>query len=403
IYPRKSEADNAASSLDASEWSTGGANASKLSVSQTDGQTASNVQSITIKTDGTMASGDVAYASYTNQSITTDPTKRVAQTIVTVNTLDSGAEGALEIRDGEGDYVEVTINASQDPANADVIANQTGEGYVFQERLADLTVMGTGDGTLDAIEELRFNVSDADVSATFTMLDTERKSTFTVGEKLENTDDDAALETTTIEEITTPGEHKYVDVASMGSVFDGAVIHNLGVFGLKYDMAHLASEDIQATFSQDIAKPYSGYKWGGDIKGRLLVPTAIDLTHHTLTLRTEQAMVEPRYVAFEYIEGASEDTAFGDYDSWTSLSGNLQDAGDTLTLDDTVQPGQVYAVHSEVLFVDLEEKNNLAQTAGGGTHRQKQPTSWVDMIVGPLGGAIAALLSLIGITWKFGG
>ncbi|MFC7047282.1 hypothetical protein ACFQH6_19405 [Halobacteriaceae archaeon GCM10025711] len=396
IFPRKdNEANNTASATDASEWTTGGANSSKVSVSQADGSTASGVTAIQVATDGTMAAGDEAYGSYSNFSITTDAEKRLPYVIVNVNTLDSATGGTVEFVDADGDKKVAHINSSKTASDADVVANATGSGYLWQERLADLATDGSaGDGTFDGIEEIRVSAVDGDLDVTITGLDAERKSELVLGETLEDTDDDDDLETVTITEVYTAGEVDLNGLSGMDALFSDAVIHDLGVKGVVYDAEDLKSEDVEVTIEEQ--DQYGSYPQHVEVYYRLEVPAAIDLTHTGLELRQEQSFVDERYATIEYVEGAS-DTAFSDIDSWTDLSGSLGDVGDTLSLDSTVQAGITYVVHEDILIND-DEASDLADTGGaasGGAAGQSGITSWP--VIGALFVAILGVLKRFGI------
>jgi hypothetical protein len=122
------------SALDASEWSTD-ASSTAGSVSVSDVTTAPDVDAVQVSTSS-QTTGDVAAASFSNFSVTSDVEKRYLQTVMDVSMLDAGAEVQLQAVDADGDYVEAIVNASATATNEDVIGTATGEGYVFQRRLA---------------------------------------------------------------------------------------------------------------------------------------------------------------------------------------------------------------------------------------------------------------------------
>jgi len=93
----------------------------------------------------------------------------------------------LQLTDGDGDYVEVTLyDATGDASNDTLLANSTGEGMVLQEQVGDLTVQGGGDGTFDSTEEITVS---GDIDADVSVLDAERTRDLAFGERLVETDD----------------------------------------------------------------------------------------------------------------------------------------------------------------------------------------------------------------------
>jgi len=140
----------------------------------------------------------------------------------------------LQLTDGDGDYVEVTLyDSTADAENDSVLANSTGEGMVLQHQVGDLEVQGTGDGTFGSTEEITVNGEiDADVS----VLDAERTRALDFGEKLvEN--DDGEFETVTITE-----PHGTYSVATMDG-FD-EVMSDATFYGVTVD-AEFQASDLQ--------------------------------------------------------------------------------------------------------------------------------------------------------------
>ena len=334
------------SGLDASEWSTNG-----LTVSDTSGDV-----------DGISVSGSSGTATFSNFSALSDSNKRVLLAIFNVNTLQSGANVEIRAVDADGDYKAATINSSSDPSTDAVAADATGNGYVYQQKLDTLSVQGSGDGSLDDVTEVTVSISGASADVTLTGLDMERKSPITLGKTMRDSDGDGDLETETVEEITTPGELEVTSLDSMGDVFDDAVISDLGVTGVQYEAKRVSSDDANVSYSD--AGEFPNYDSQLDAYYRINVPTAIDLSHSGLTLKGEQKFVESRYRTVEYAEGSG-DTEFSNVSSWTSLDSTYSSKGSTHTLDDTVQPGETYAFHANILL-QSDEVRELQQTGGTG-------------------------------------
>lgn len=391
-FPRKSdETNNSASWADETEWTTTGTNATKISVTDADGSTAANVDALKFATDGTMGTGDDAAAEYTNLSITSDAEKRVARLVFNVDTLDAGAELTVEFVDADGDTKVIAVNASADASRTDVAANTTGTSFVYQTRLADLATDGTGDGSFDAIETVRVQVVDADATVTVTYMDGDPKSAISMGEKLEDTDSDSALETTTIEQKTSSGEQRLESLAGMGTWADDAIVNDLEVYGLIYEPQHLASEDVIVEFDPGFQEDYN-YPHGSATYLRFTVPAQIDVVHHGLELRLgEQAYVSDRYVNLDVAEGTGS-TDLKDVESWSDKTGSLVSKGDTASLDTTVPTGENVDVRVKLLQKDSEFANYKPDTGGSDGGAKGGGLSSLPLI----GGVIAVLLAWLG-------
>lgn len=389
-YPRKGDADEA-SVLDASEWTTSGAS---MDVTDADGTPAEGVPAVSIATDGSLSDGNTASATYANQSITTDAEKRVPTVFADVETLEAGANAELRFVDSDGDYKAAVINSSLDASDDDVVANATGEGYVWQERLANLATEGDGDGTFDGIEEINVSVADGDAELVVTALDAEHKSELVLGERLEDTDDDEDLETVTIRERHEPGAMRLSGVDTLGDWASDASLQNVRVHGVQYQASLVASEDASAEFGS--ADSYPGFDSVLTYNYRLEVPSAIDLTHHGLALEAEQAFLQSRYNAFKYIEGAG-DTDFADLDNWTDKSTVLGERGSTATVDDTVQADVVYA--GEVTAKLQSDQTSALQDTSGGVVGAPGSSGGGFSLGGLLTNPVAVFSGLVGALW----
>jgi hypothetical protein len=397
-YPRKDdEENNSASWADASEWTTSGG----ATISETDGDTAGGVESVQISTNGSMTSGDVAYVSYSNQSIDTDALKRIIQVVGNVDSLDSGAVVEVQVRDGDGDYVAPEINSSRDGTADDVVANQTADGVIYQHRTGDLTVEGTGDGSLDAIQEVRIQVTDADANVTLTALNVEKKSEWDFGTTRladTSTDDTEDYNESTVTERPAGGRIELATLDSLGTWSENAVLHQLRYYNVEYRMQDKPSS-VNVTFSS--ADDYGGYPTLLEITWTREIPTGYDLTHGSLELETEQSMITDRYTRLRYAEGVG-DTDLEDISSWVDASGSLGEKGDTVTLDATVQAGSTYKTQISLLLQD-DDQDALEATGGaggfwGGSSGSNPIMNMYNWAVA----GIAGLLSMVGIKLKAG-
>jgi hypothetical protein len=357
MFPRTtSETNNSASVMDASEWTT-----SSASISEADGSTGENVEAITFSTSG-ITSGSSGSASYTNLSETDDPNKRILQVVMNVESLDAGATAEVALIDGDGDEVSPEINSSADASAAGVIANATGNGVIYQHRTGDLAVEGSGDGSLDGIQEVELRSSDGDATVTITALNAERKSAWDFGTHRYE-DADGNWQTETIEERPEGGEINVTSVESMGDTFSNATVSRLTLYDLRYRMAD-QPDDFSAEFVD--ASDTGGYDTKLELKGRINVETAYDLTHGDLELVVEQALPGDRFQTIRYAEGVGDTSTSEISDSsWVDVSGDLGEEGTTVTADATGQSGVTYAVDITALVLP-DEVDSLENVGGGG-------------------------------------
>jgi hypothetical protein len=355
--------------------------------------TAPGVEAVGISTSG-QASGDTAIFTYDNFSITSDAEKRYIQLAADVTTFDSGASGEIQIEDSDGDYVVVELNQSANQSKAHVLANQTGEGHVTQVQVGELNVQGTGDGVINEIQHIDVVVNDADIAVDLSLINGEKTSTYTFGEKRVDTDSDDDFETETIRE--PHGEYSVHAVSTFGDAFADATAKGLS-YPATVEAQYVPSEDVNATFGPDDAYP----KWHSiaDIYYRMNLPDAYDISYSGVSLDQDQRWSSSRYVTVEVAEGVG-DTDFADIDSWSSQSGSFDSQDATHTLDSTVSVGTNYAVHVELT---LTEDESAAMQAGGAAMPDTGDdggTDWVDFFVG-LPGVIA--VAATGVVGRLGG
>ena len=378
-FPRKSDEDgeNAASALDADEWTANGATVGSAT-------TAPGVDALNYA--GTASSDSATYSNFTVD----DGEKGYLTIAADINS--AAGTPTLQLTDDDGDYVEVTLyDATGDASNDTLLANSTGEGMVLQEQVGDLTVQGGGDGTFDSTEEITINGEiDADVS----VLDAERTRELQFGERLvEN--DDGELEAETITE-----PHGEYTVANMDG-FD-EVMSDATVYGLTVDAMFQASdlqdaEDVNAEFTED--NDYPQWDSVGNFDYRLQLPTAFDLSYANTELVDEPELPGERYKSVEVAEDVG-DTDFADIESWSGVTDSY--GSSEVTLDSTVSSGTTYAVSYQVVLTS-GEVSAMQSAVGGGAGPMDTGNGGIwDTIISIPGGIVAALLGILGIN-KFGG
>ncbi|WP_435145914.1 hypothetical protein [Halobaculum sp. P14] len=362
MFPRVSgEENNSVTWLDTSNWTT----SSGVSVSDTDGATATGVRSVKIASNGSFGASTTGSATFDKPAITSDAEKRYLQFVGNVDSLESGAEVAVQVRDGGGDYVEAVINSSRDATAQDVIANTTASGVVYQEQLGQLAVKGSGDGSLDAVTEVRVVVRGGDGAVTMTGLNVEKKSRWDFGEERvldTSTDDSGDYKSSTVYSHT-GGEINASSLQGLGETFSAATIGDLQYLNVEYRMQ---DDPAHSEIAFEKAGNYPNYKHKLVLSHRFTIPTAYDITHGEIVLKTRQSFLSDRYLRLRYAEGVG-DTKDSEIssDAWIDLTGSLGEEGTWITVDSSVQPGTSYEFQLTTLLLDDQYKA-LQPTAGGG-------------------------------------
>ena len=379
-FPRKSEEDgeNTASALDADEWTTSGATVSSTT-------TAPGVDALNY-------AGSASSDSATSSNFTVEDGEKGYLTIAADINSAAGTP-TLQLTDGDGDYVEVTLHdATGDASNDTLLANSTGEGMVLQEQVGDLTVQGGGDGTFDSTEEITVS---GDIDADVSVLDAERTRDLAFGERLvEN--DDGELETETITEPR--GAYSVANMDGLDEVMSDATIYGVTVDAMFQASDLQDAEDVNAEFSED--NNYPQWDAVGSFDYRMQLPTAFDLSYATVELVDEPDLPGERYKTVEVAEDVG-DTDFSDIDSWSDVTDSY--GSSEVTLDSTVSSGTVYAVSYDVVLTN-GEVSAIESAAGGGAGPMDAGNGGLwDKIISIPGGIVAAVLGILGIKKSGGG
>jgi hypothetical protein len=358
-FPRSS---NVSAVADESEWSASG-----VTVSDASG----DVEGLTV-------SGNNGTATFSNVSLS-DADKRVLLSSLSVNSIDSGATVSINAVDADGDRKGVTLNES---------AN----GIVVQQKLADLNVSGTGDGSMDQIDSIEVSIDGGNADVTIVGLDAERKSKIDLAETMTDEDGDGDVESVELTNVSDGGAVAVDDLGSMAPMFDDATIYDFSVKGVQYGIEDVASPDVSVNFSS--ADEYS-YPSKLDLHVRLDVPSAIDLTHSDLALKAEQAFVSERYVVAEIEEDVSDDEDLTNVsDSATDVTDTFAKKGAVHTLDSTVSTGSNYDAHLKILLQD-DEVRELQDTGNGAAGSGPMGTSGgiLDSIWTWIAGAVGSIFA----------
>ncbi|WP_332898745.1 hypothetical protein [Haladaptatus sp. CMSO5] len=351
------------SALDAGEWSVDNAGATSGSGNAAANvEVASDVDAIRFQTDGAMAGGDTVVYTFNNFSVTSDENKRFMQVGMDIDTLDSGTIVEVAVIDEDGDEKVSEVNTSRS-SGEDFIANATGDGYVFQRQLGEMTTVANGDGTFDNIESVEVRVIDGDADVSVSLLNLEKLSKYQLGiEKYENADED--IKTREIYEVKTVGAISVHSLSTLGSWADDAEIRDL-TFSAIGTADLTGDEDIMAEFEQ--TDKYPGYHGTATIYVRMGPADSYDLSYANAEFVEEQQVTEDRIISVELAEGVSEDTELENISDseWSDKTSLYTGEGTNVTLDSTIQPGSLHVVKYE-LKLDEEQFMALQQSQSAG-------------------------------------
>lgn len=385
LFPRiDSESDNSATWTDATKWTKSSGGTSDMTITDADGTTASGVPAVQLA--GNVSTGETATATYKdNVSITSDADKRVLFFVGTVDTLQSG--GTVEIRavDADGDYRYAEINASAQANATEIVATGVGNGYAFQEKLANLPIAGSGDGAMQEIQQVDVVAVENDATVTVVGLDVDKKSEYDLAEIEHDRDGDGEEQLEVVQDHYDGGYVNVTSVGSLGTYADSASIMDLRVYDVEYRFSDLQSnEDHSVEFRA--SEDYGAYDQVLEIHGRLKVRSAIDLQHGTLELRDDQGLVGERFKVAEYATATGETELDNVSDSdYTDASSAYSSKGETVTLAASgINAGENLIVHLEVALQDDEASALQSSPTAAGPTGQAGGGIW-SMIMSPIG------------------
>jgi hypothetical protein len=396
-FPRISSEDgNGATWTNTGNWSTSSSSSGSMSVSDTT-VSGANVSSVTFDVSAGSAS-EYGQATYDRVSITSDATKRVPQVGLNVDSLATDAVVQIRFEDSDGDYVTLAVNGSANPVtNESVIANETGEAFVAQERVSDLPIKGSGDGTFDGIEHVRVRGMDADSQIELFWLDAAKKSEEQLIDIERDTDSDGELETTGIVDKYDPGTAWTDSLDSLPTWSNDATIFDLKVEDLSFPLSEIPDDHNNITLSD-----HPTYD-GGELDGswRNTVPAMIDLSYTNLTLIAEQTAANDRYETVEYATDVG-DTDFENV-SYTDATGQFTDKGDSYILVSNLNAGEEYAVHVRQALTE-NERDSLENLAAMGGPTGSGAGGFFSSAFGKFVGVIGSIVGALGLgRWLGGG
>lgn len=381
------------SALESSEWSTD-ASGSAGSISTSDVETAPGVDAVKISTSG-QTSGDIAKATFSNFSVTSDEAKRHLFVALDVKSIDSGATVEFDVVDANGDVKTAVIDTSRS-SGEDFVTNASGEGIVYQHPLGELSTDSTnGDGNFNDIEKIVVEVHDADADVEIAGLNVEKMSMYDLGSERKDTDGDDELEDVEHLETKTGGALQLASLDSLGDTFSSAELHDLSI-SMIGTPEEAGAEDVSVELEK--TDKYPGYHGVATIYVRMSLADAYDLSYSGAERTDEQSVTSDRVISVEYAEGVSDDTEFSEIEdaTFTDKSSLYGSEGTNVTVDDTLQVGSNDVV-KYTLKLDKSQYNAI-QSSGGAFGGGAKGGGLSNLPV--IGGIVVALL---GVLRKFGG
>lgn len=383
------------SALDAGEW-TKDMSGSAGSGSIANVNTEPGVDAVSLSTSS-QTSGDVAKFTFSNFSITSDAEKRMFQTGVNVNTLESGATAEVRAVDADGDYVAAEVNGSR-TSGEDLIATGTGDGFMFQRQVGKMAVQGTGDGAMGEIQKVVVVVSDANADVDLYALNADKFGKWDFGTQRIDTDGDGDLDDTeTVYEVneSSAGTISVTDVDTLGNTFDDATFHDVTV-PMLFEASKLPSEDV--LFEFESASGYPSFDSRVDAYYRLELPDAYDLSYANAEMKDTVEMPGSRYQTVEYAEDTG-DTELTNISSWTDKTSAYDTQGANVSVDSTVSVGSEMVLHYDYV-VTADEKAELqssgSDSAGGAGILGGGSGGIIDTIISLPGAIIGGLMAFVG-------
>ncbi|MFC6975673.1 hypothetical protein ACFQL1_15020 [Halomicroarcula sp. GCM10025709] len=361
--------------------------------------TAPDVEGLEVATSG-QTSGDTYRATFDSVSLTSDVEKRHLQLVADVESIDSGAYAMVTLNDSDGDYVATMIdNRSGAMASWDnTTANQTGEGFVSQEQIGQLSVMGSGDGQMQEVQEVSVLVKDGNADIDIAGLNAEKLGQWDLGDRMADTDGDGDNETVQVDNVTMPGEQSRSSLDTLGPAFDSTTIHDLTVPMQFWSSMQPTGDDPPRVFvNYSEADAFANFDQRVNDYRRIILPEAYDLSYANTEFVAEVRVPSTRYQAVEYGTGIS--------DSTNMTNASLSDATSQFgSLDSEIQLATGIGAGEGVVFhvdyvVTGEEHNALtsASTAGGGGGIFAGGSGGDGGFFGAIGTWIAGILGALGL------
>lgn len=396
-FPVNVGTENVNTIMDQRNWSTSSTGTVTVSVNNV--TTATGVDAIEIDATG-VGSTERANGTFDAFRITSDVDKRWLQVIADVDTLDSANDPMVQIRveDDDGDFVSATLDPNGNASTGNTMANSTGEGYVFQQQIGDMTVNGTeGDGTLDEINATKVVVIADNANVDIAAFSVERTSPWDLGTELKDTDGDGNNETYEPLDVNQSGDVRRDTLDSLDGAFDAATIHDLTIPIKVYSCDFSQPSDYERfNASSENATDYPSFDSIVNDTRRLALPSAFDLSYSNTELRDVEPLPSNRYRTVEYTDAVGE-TDFQNVSFDNDVTSSYSSQGTEVTLTTDVTAGEEMAVRYDYL-VTADEKDSVFAAQGGGAAPIEEDTGgFFSTAIGQISAVIGAILGFFGL------
>lgn len=342
-------------------------NAANVTISNTTvAADADGVQFDTGTSGDTVSDGQTVFeASYNawDGELDSDEDKRVFQIAVDVDTLEANANVTIDVEDESGTTKTFVINDGYSVANNNTVIGNGTNDYVKQVKLSTLS------GSLDNIESINVTVTadgttNADADFTISWLDLRKKSKNVLAEQRATTDDNGNDPDSDgdYDEIQTvynaTNDISTHDMGTLDSEYDDATVNDL-TYPFRYDVTGLDRRGQEGTYRLAFEDPVNpSYDDLLNLTVSLKLPSAVDLSYSNTETRIVQAWDDARYVSFESASGVADSTNLSQA-SFGDDSGNLGNAGTTITIDSTTDAGERIVLQLEMEMTGDERTDDI--------------------------------------------
>lgn len=379
--------DQPLSALDPQHWTD-----SDAEITVADG-TGPGEHSLTVTVSG-LADAAQAVAEFTDVEFDSGIDQRVLQLVFDVVSIASGAVLNIHVVDSAGNKKTVSIDPSGDIANDNIIATETGDGYVAQVQLGDLAT------DLDDIQKVQIEGDSGDAEVNIYALSLERASRWVLGEREYYDADDEEVTTETVYE-NTGGKIEITSLDTMDGVFSSAELdYDVDVW---FRAANLPAEQVDSEFVD--AEAYPSFESRFKMLVSMELPQAFTLQHTVEALYDIGTLPGDRYLAAEY--ALNVDPEEGDYLTIADDESEIDftDKSDSFDTDEVVEltaaisPGELAGIMYDVLVTETEQ-GSIEDTGSAVAATGREGDSGIlDRIMSVPGMFFSALTGLGILAW----
>lgn len=332
--------------LDEEQWTvddTGTAG----TITVTDDSSEAGGPGVMIDVDGTSDDTAIAEFSHEDWEITSGVGRRILQTVYNVDSVDAGTTVEIGVEDSAGNSTSAEI------------AEETGNGQVFQEQVGDMD----GGEDLEDISKITVEVNDGSVDLHLVALGADTSTRWDFGTR-EYTDGDDDLDTETVREPS--GEFSITQLGTMGDEFANATIVDLEV-AVAIRAEGLPSDNVDYRFEDSPEYP-EPQRFQAVVNFDL--PAAFDLVYDDPELHDVGLFHSSRYLTVEFVTGEDDQVDLDDVDDdevsgWVDVTDDYGDGEDVELTTSGIFEDEVTAVYFDLNVRDSEADDMQDAAAPG--------------------------------------